>query len=473
MKKKRKWIIISIAVVLAALVILGLRARSQKGKDQEELVRIEEVHKGELTERVSALCEIEPKTYVQISARVSARIIEIPFEEGSVVTCGDPNSNPPIPASVILRLDAKDLESQLQLAEAGQKAQEAQIEVEKTRIEAQKATLVGLAATLEQSRRDLERKQGLYESRDISKADFDLIKYKVDTQAAEYDSAKFNLDAAERNLTVLKHNLDAAVARVSEARDALSYTTITSPIDGVVTRVNAKVGEMVMTGTMNNPGTVIMEISDLSKMLAVAQVDEADVGALEKGQEAIVAVQAFGNTEFEGVVDEIALKHRFSDTGTRYYRTEILLNKDPNVSKLYTGLTGHVDIKTHRHADILKVPSQAVLAREVDEMPVAIRDSSKEIDKNKTFATVVYRYKDGKAIATPVRMGKSDLTHTVILSGLSEGDKVIVGPFKVLEKLKHDQKVKDERQAEAEKKAKEKKPDSKKASSDGNESTSR
>jgi HlyD family secretion protein len=469
-KKKRKWIVITVVVVVVLLVIGGIAQKRRKGKDNFEIVRIETVSRGELTERVSALCEIEPKTYVQISARVSARIIEIPFDEGSVVTCGDQNTNPPIPPSVILRLDAKDMESQLQLAEAGRNAQEAQIAVEKTRIEAQKATLVGLAATLEQSRRDLERKKGLYESRDISKADFDLIKYKVDTLAAEYESAKFNLDAAERNLTVLKHNLDAADARVAEAKEALTYTTITSPINGVVTRVNAKVGEMVMTGTMNNPGTVIMEVSDLSKMLAVAQVDEADVGAMEKGQEAIVVVQAFGNIEFKGVVDEVALKHRFSDTGTRYYRTEILLNKDPNVSKLYTGLTGHADIKTHRHTDILKVPSQAVLAREVEELPVDIRDNSKDIDKNKTFATVVYRYIDGKAIATPVRMGKSDLTHTIILSGLNEGDKVIVGPYKVLEKLKHDQKVKDEREVEAEKKAREKKPAGKKVNSDGNES---
>jgi HlyD family secretion protein len=469
-KKKRKWIVITVVAIVVLLILGGVIQKKRKGKENSETVRIETVNKGELTERVSALCEIEPKTYVQISARVSARIIEIPFDEGSIVTCGDQNANPPIPASVILRLDAKDLESQLQLAEAGRNAQEAQIAVEKTRIEAQKATLVGLAATLEQSRRDLERKQGLYESRDISKADFDQIKYKVDTLAAEYDSAKFNLDAAQRNLTVLKHNLDAADARVAEAKEALTYTTITSPINGVVTRVNAKVGEMVMTGTMNNPGTVIMEVSDLSKILAVAQVDEADVGALEKGQEAIVAVQAFGNTEFKGVVDEVALKHRFSDTGTRYYRTEILLNNDPNVSKLYTGLTGHVDIKTHRHTDILKVPSQAVLAREVEELPVDIRDNSKDIDKNKTFATVVYRYKDGKAIATPVRMGKSDLTHTIILSGLNEGDKVIVGPYKVLEKLKHDQKVKDEREVEAEKKAKEKKPAGKKVNCDSNES---
>ena len=408
-------------------------------------MRIEEVKRGDLTERVSATGEIEPKEMVQISARVSARIIDMPYDEGNVVTCGDPNANPPIPASVLVKLDAKDLESQLRLAEASRAAQEAEIEVEKSRIEASKSNLVALAATLEQAQNDLERKKGLYESRDISKADFDLVKYKVDELTGQYDSAKYNLEASEKNLMVLKYNLEAAEARIEEAKEMLSYTTITSPINGVVTRVNTKVGEMV-TGTINYPGTVIMEVSDRSKMLVVAQVDEADIGGLEVGQKAVVSVQAFPNIKFSGVVDEIALKHRFSDNRTRYYRTEILLDNDPNVSKLYTGLTADVDIETRKHPDVINVPSQAILAREVDSLPLDIRDKSAELDKGKKFATVVYRFIDGKAVATPVKAGQSDLTHTIVLAGLKEGDKVVVGPYKVLDNLKHDQKLKDERE---------------------------
>jgi HlyD family secretion protein len=140
------------------------------------------------------------------------------------------------------------------------------------------------------------------------------------------------------------------------------------------------------------------------------------------------------------------------------------LNNDPNVAKLYTGLAAHVDIKTQRHEGVLKVPSQAVLAREVEELPLDVREKNSEVDKNKTFATVVYKYADGKAKATPVKIGASDLTHTVISSGLNEGDKVIVGPYKVLEKLKNEQKVRDEREVEAQKKAKDKK-----GKSNGNE----
>ena len=466
MKKRRKWIIIAVVAVLVLLVVGLAVIKSRKANDKGEVVRIEEVSRGELTERVSAPGEIEPKTTVQISARVSAKIMEMPFDEGNVVTCGDSNANPPIPASLLLQLDAKDLESQLRLAEASRSAQEAQIEVEKAKIEGSKANVVGLGASLEQAEKDLERKKGLFESRDISKADFDLIKYKVDEFRAQYEAAKYNLEAAERNLVVMRHNLDAAEARVAEAKEALNYTTITSPINGAVTRINAKVGEMVMTGTMNNPGTVIMEVSDLSRMLVVAQVDEADVGGLEVGEEATVVVQAFPNIKFKGTVSEIALKHRFSDNRTRYYRTEILLDNDPNVAKLYTGLTADVDIETKKHADVIKVPSQAVVAREVDGLPTEIRDKSTELDKDKKFAPVVFRYNDGKAAVTPVKIGQSDLTHTIILSGLKEGDKVVIGPYKVLDNLKHDQKLRDEREVEAEKKAKEKKPEDKKDSNE-------
>ncbi len=466
--KRRKWIIIIIAAVLALYAFGKVVKKAGAGKDKEEAVRIEEVSRGELTERVSAPGEIEPKTTVQISAKVSARIMEMPHDEGAAVICGDPNANPPIPASLLMQLDAKDLASQLQLAVASRNAEQAQAGVEKSRVEGQKSNLVGLAASLEQAEKDLERKKGLFESHDISKADYDQIKYKVDQLRAEYEGSKHNLDAAGQNLVVMGYNLEAADARIAEANETLSYTTIRSPINGVVTRVNAKVGEMVMTGTMNNPGTVIMEVSDLSRMLVVAQVDESDVGGLVVGQEAAVSVQAFPNIKFRGIVDEIALKHRFSDNRTRYYRTEILLQNDPNVSKLYTGLTADVDIETRKHSNVIKVPGQAILAREVDSLPLEIRDKSEELNKDKKFAPVVFRYIDGKAVVTPVKIGRGDLTHTIILSGLKEGDKVVIGPYKVLDSLKHDQKLRDERDVESEKNTKEKKPGHANVTNDSN-----
>ena len=449
--KKSRIIIITIIVILVVVSGAGMAIRAKfKGPSKTTIVRIESPQRGELIEFVSAPGEIEPKSKVEISAKVSARIIELPYEEGDHVTCGDPNANPPVPASVLVRLDAKDLESRLTSAEASRAAQVAQREVEKARIESQQSSLAGLEASLKQAQRDLERQKGLLESKDIAQATFDQSQTTFDELKARHEAAKHTLKSAELNLIVLQHNLEVADAGIAQAKEALSYMTISSPIDGVVTRLEAEVGEMVIMGTMNNPGTVIMVVGDLSKMLIVAQINESDVGKLEVGQKATVHIDAFTGREFTGVVDSIALSHDWSRTATKYYRTEILL--DATGEKLYSGLSAHVDVETNKNVDVLKVPAQAVLGREVDTLPLDIRENSAEVDTGKTFATVVYRYIDGKAVVTPVTIGQSDLTHIVIKSGITEEDKIIVGPYKVLESIKHDQIIQDEREAKAKRK---------------------
>ncbi|MFH1882238.1 MAG: efflux RND transporter periplasmic adaptor subunit [Planctomycetota bacterium] len=452
--KKSRIVVITVIVTLVVVSAVAIVYKVKFGASSKPtVVRIEKAQRGELIEFVSAPGEIEPRINVEISAKTMARIIELPYEEGDIVTCGSTDTNPPVPASVLVRLDAVDLESRLLSAEASYSAQAAQIEVEQARISSQQATLIGLDASLKQAQRDLERQKGLLESQDISQATFDQSKLKFDELKSQYDSAKHTLDAAELNLVVLQHNLEAAGAGVTQAKEALSYTTITSPIDGVVTRINAEVGEVVIFGTMNNPGTVILEVADLSTMLLVAQVDEADVGKLRVGQKATVYVQTFPDEEFKGVVDSIALTHRISpSTATKYFRTEILL--EGKVKKLFSGLTAHVDIETTKHENILNVPSQAVLGRAVDDLPLDIRENCPEVDKEKTFTPVVYRYIDGKAVVTPIKIGPSNLTHTIIKSGITEEDQIAVGPYKVLESIKHDQKIKDEREVEAEKKKK-------------------
>ena len=452
MKRPHIIIITVIVTVLVVSVVGMLTWRKINASRRAAVVRVEAARRGELIEFVSAPGEIEPKTNVEISAKVMARIVELPYEEGDIVTCGKPDANPPVPASVLVRLDAKDLESQLLSAKAGYLAQEAQREVDKSRIAGQKAGLTGLDASVKQAERDLMRQKGLLESQDISQATFDQTQLKLDDLKAQYEAAKHTLQAAELNLVVLKHHLEAADAKITQAQEALSYTTITAPINGVVTRLNAEVGELVITGTMNNPGTVIMEVADLSQMLVVAQVDETDVGKLKVGQKATVHVDAFADHEFTGVVDSIALAHTMSSTWTKYYRTEILLEAADK--KLHSGLTAHVDIETRKHTDVLKVPTQTVLGRAVDTLPLEIREKSPHVDTAKAYATVVYCYVNGKAVVTPVKIGQSDLTHTIILAPITEEDKIVVGPYKVLENIKHGQRIRDEREVESKKKKK-------------------
>ena len=452
MKKSR--IIIIVVVVILVVVAGGGMAIKSKFKSQGKLttVRIEKAQKGQLIEFVSAPGEIEPKTKVEISAKVAARIVELPYEEGDTVTCGDENANPPVPASVLLRLEAKNLESGLKSAEASRDGQVAHVEVEKARIRSQRASLEGLVASLEQARRDMDRQRGLLETKDIAQATFDQAQATYDELKARHEASTHTLRSAELNLIVLQHNLEVANAGIAQAKETLSYTTIRSPIDGTIIRINAEIGELVMTGTMNNPGTVIMVVGDLSQMLVVVQVDESDVGKLEVGQKATVSIDAFPAREFTGVVDSIALSHDMSFSRTKFFKTDILL--DATEEKLYSGLTAHVDIETRKHTDVLAVPTQAVLGREIDNLPLEIRENSAEIDTSKTFVAVVYRYNDGKAVVTPVKIGQSDLTHTVITAGIKEGDKIVIGPYKVLETLKHGQRIQDEREVKAKQGAK-------------------
>ncbi|NLH15773.1 MAG: HlyD family efflux transporter periplasmic adaptor subunit [Phycisphaerae bacterium] len=456
-------IVATIVLTLIGSMIAKKVIQKATKKDDATAVRIEEVKLGDLTEYITAPGAIEPKTKVNISAKVSARIIELPYEEGSIVTAGNPNANPPVPPSVLIRLDSKDLESRLRSTQARYKAQQASIEVSKTQIAAQKAQLEGTRATLAQAQRDFERQKQLLATKDISQSVFDLAQQKLEEFTAQVSSSEQNIIALEKGLVVAEHNLESTAAEIEEAQEAVGYTTITSPLDGTITRTNAKVGEVVMTGTMNNPGTIIMVVADLSKMLLVAQIDESDIGKVRLGQEAEIRVKAFWDEKFKGVVEKIALTNDSAVTGAKYYRTEILMQGD--VKKLYSGLTADVDIFTDKHTNIIKVPSQAVLGRKVDDLPLNIRENNPNVDANKNDAMVVYRIIDGKTVVTPVTIGPGDMTHIIIKSGLTEGDKIVIGPYKILETLKHDQKVRDEREVEKEKKEKEKKDKAKSAES--------
>lgn len=447
--KKKKIVIAIISLVVMLAIISGMKktAAGKKNKNASLDVRTETVALGEFIEVVNAPGEIRPKTKVDISAKVAARIIELPYEEGDVVTAGDTNANPPTEPSLLIRLDSKDLESQLRSAEANRDAQTARIEVEKSQILSQKATLEGTQASLEQSKVEFERQKKLLATQDISQSSFDQIQCNLRELESQYNASQHAIKAAEQNLIVMQHNLKAAEAGVEEVREALSYTTIHSPIDGVITQINAEVGEVVMTGTMNNPGTIIMQVADLSVMMLLAELDESNVGQVKIGQPAKIHVPAFWEEEFNGIVQNIALTHRMSNTGAKYYKTEILIQGD--VSKLRCGMTADVDIETNRHQDVIKVPSQAVLARRFDSLPLEITDGNPIADKKKTEIPVVYRMVDGKTVVTPVTIGPSDLTHTLIRAGLNEGDVVVVGPYKVLDGLQHDTSVSEEKKKDS------------------------
>lgn len=431
---------IAITIVLTLLISGGLfylLGRQLGGgfarATEPTLVRAEPASVGTLVETVSAPGTIAARTKVSISARVSARVVDLPRPAGSAVKAGD----------VLVRLDATDLEAQLRAAEARFSAQKQQIAVAEARIAAQEAQLDAQRVQLADAERELKRVLGLIESRDVSQQAVDQAQAKVDQLRAQVASQVKSVQADAANLVVLRHQLDAADAEIARARDNLSYTTIVSPMDGTVTRVNTEVGELAVMGTMNNPGTVLLEVADLNAMVVNARVDETAIASVREGQPAQVRAQAYPDRVFHGTVRSVALAETEARDGSKHYKCEILL--DTGGERIFSGLTADADIETRRHQDVLKVPSQSVLGRAVDDLPPDLRDLP-QVDRTRTFATVVYRLINGKAVVTPVKVGASDNTHTIIESGLNPGDVVIVGPYKVLESLTHDQAVRDERQ---------------------------
>jgi len=437
--------VITAIIVLASLGVVSATgvwfAKGVIGRgDSGTAVRLDRARRGELVEFVSASGEVEPRTKVSISARVAARIDMLPFDEGDKVTRHDPDNG--VEGSLLVKFDDKDLRAALASVQARYAAQKAEIFVAETRISAQEQQLGATKVQLAEAQRDLRRQLQLLESRDVSQATVDTAQSKVDELLAQVRGAEHTLNAGKAELIVMRHNLDAAQADIDRAKDNLSYAQIHSPIDGVVTKVEAEVGEMAIMGTMNNPGTVLLEVADLSRMLLVARVDESSIANVKVGQRAKVRMQAFGEEVFEGVVEKVALANTEERlTNTKYFEAEILLKTDGRV--IPSGLNGDAEIETNRLENSLKVPSQCVVGRPVEGLPPAARERP-EVDKRKTVATVVYRYADGKAVVTPVTVGPSDMTHTVIKSGLNEGDVVIAGPYKVLEGIQDGWRVKEE-----------------------------
>jgi HlyD family secretion protein len=340
----------------------------------------------------------------------------------------------------VIRLDPQDLVAILDSAKAGLRGQEAR--------------LGGAEARLINARLEFERLRSLFETGDVTRS--------------ELDASEANYLQAQSDKQALEHGIEQAQAQIDQAEQDLANTTIVSPINGVITALNAEVGETVIVGTTNNPGSVIMEIADLSNMLLRAAVDEANIAPVEVGQEATVFINAYSDREYAGTVRRIGLKRRVSSDGTGTFEVEIGLELAEGET-LFSGLSASTDIAVERVFDSIRVPTQAVLDRRVDDLPLDVRTGNPLVDTNKTFARVVYKVVDGKTVVTPVRVGASDLTGSQILEGLEEGDEIVTGPFRVLVNLKTDQAVRDEVKVEAEKKAEEARKEAEKsgAESDG------
>lgn len=411
-----------VGLVIAGALVAGPQLQgglaSFGPKSEGAKVRTQLIQMGKLTETVKAPGQIEPHTKVDISAEVAARIEDLPFREGDVVKKND----------VVVRLDDRQLKAALNAAHSRRDG-------EAYRLQSEQAHLVGLESSISYRKKQLQRNQELFDSGDLPRKDLDLVLENVEDLQAQIESTKYSI-------SVIESSLQAAQADIDRAEEDLSKTVMRAPMDGLITALNAEIGEVVLMGTMNNPGTVILTVADLSRMLLKAEVSESDISRIAIGQPAKVHINAYRDQVYSGTVTTVALQRTEKKTdGTGFFKAEVEI--DLRGGRIRSGCLANVDIEIAGH-DGLIIESQAVVDRLVEELPDEVKRNNPLVDPAKKTTTVVYRVVNGKTVCTPVKRGPSDDTHSVVLGGLNAGDVVVVGPFKMLEKLKQDELVTDD-----------------------------
>lgn len=295
------------------------------------------------------------------------------------------------------------------------------------------AQVMGIVDKLYVSEGDMVKKGQLLCLLDRKSYEADLVQAKARYEQAASVYAR-NETLYNRNLIAkeqfesFKTQYEVAKAQYEQAQDRLGKTRITSPITGTVVKLNIEEGETVIIGTMNNPGTVMMVIADLSQMLAIVKADETDIPSIKLGQRAEITMDALPDTIFEGVVTKVGYMPvqnilQTSETSTDF-EVEVKLTKTNSAMK--PGMTISADIITAEKESILVVPIQAVGKRKV----------------NGAETQALFVVEKGIAKLKPVKTGSASETEIEIIEGITPGEKVIAGPYKVLAKLKDGAKVK-------------------------------
>ena len=412
MKKKWLWLGLGAAVVIG-LFAIGI-AKNAQGKVQA--VQLARVRMEDITSRVRAPGKIEPMTQIKVSADIPGKIVRLAVKEGDSVRRGQ----------LLLQIDDAQYRANYdQAAAALASAREHQSEAENNFV----------------------RQKALFEKSLLSQA--------------EWDQANTTYDRARIAVATARQEVARARAALEGARDNLSKCRFVAPIDGVVSALNVEQGEIVITGTMNNPGTQILVVSDLSRMLVRADVDETDVVDMKLGQKAKITVDAIPDTSFVGTVTEIGNTAKRSTTATVEGQTnfEVKVVFDPQVSEVRPGMTADVEIETGTREKTLGVPIQAVVVRTQRELERAGRKGVKPrrfkgsdaiaaeddtIGRKEKEITGVFVVRDAVARFVPVRTGIASETMIEIFGNLNPGESVVAGPYKALRELKPETRVKQE-----------------------------
>ena len=376
---RKLWIVAVIVAVAVAIPVV----RNVVGGGNVQSVQTERLARRSIQASVLASGQLAHEEEVKLMSEEIGRVTQLLVDEGDRVKSGQ----------LLLQIDDE-------AHRAAVEQNQAQVRLQEIAIERQRLRLQNLRA-------QWERQQALFARGLIDRDSFDLLTNE--------------LELAEVDLQSNVEQLSQARAQLQQAEDRLRKTRVFSPIDGVVTSLDIKVGETAISSTTNLPGSTLMTIANPESIHTEVNVDEADFANVEVGQKAYVYAIAYPDVPINGVIDSIAVSAKVPE-GQQGLSFAVKIRLDPpDGVRLRPGMSCRAEIFTTTKDDVLAVPIQAVLVEE-------------NRFQNTTSYSVFVR-RDGVARKVEVKVGMSDDAYQEVIDGIAEGDEIIVGPDRVLRSL--------------------------------------
>ena len=391
-------------LIIGILVVAGISLLAYaniKYQRKETLsVRTQTVVRRDLVARVSASGKIETTHKVDVSASISGKVIHLPMREGDMVEEG----------TLLFRIDPTQTQTLVTQFQAG--------------IRSAKTNIAVAEANQQQAKIEYERQKALFDRNVIAEDLVQRARSAYEVEIARTNGAKEEIVRLEAQLKNAVHDL--------------TKVNVHADISGVVTKLNIHEGENAFVGTFNNPGTVLMTISDLNHMEAWVEVDETDVVNLRVGQPAEIIVDAYPDTVFHAVIDRIG-NSPITETGSNQQAVnfEVVILLTDTIPNVRPGLSCVADIITGTRRDVLSIPIQALTVREPeDEKKNADGDDDPSTRRRNRAHEGIFVIEEDRAFFRHVTTGLTGERHFEILSGLEENSDIIIGPFETLRTIK-------------------------------------
>ncbi len=441
------WILIGIIALLTAAAIYKSQSRP-KG----EGVIVEKVGIRTILETVTASGKIFPAKEIKISSDVSGEVVELFVKEGDSVKAGQ----------LLARINPDAFQFAIERSSAGLSAARSQAAASNSNILSAISQRNQVKAQLENAKKIHERNKQLYIEGLVSKADLELSESQLDNLAASLESAQATIDMMRKQSEAARFQVADAEALLKEQRTNLSRTTIKAPAAGIISKLNIEKGERVV-GTMQMTGTELMRIADLNAMEVQVEVSENDIVRVLAGNKAEIEVDAYPNRRFRGTVTEVAnsavnvpsagLQNLSTDQVAKFI-VKVRIDKSSYADLLQAGrpapfkpgMSATVKISTTQADGVLSVPIQAVIAYDPMEEEKKKWENLRKENPNfrqedmpkafgaNSFREAVFVVKGDTVVRVDVQTGIQDENYIQIISGLSVGDEVVIGPYVALSK---------------------------------------